>query len=472
MAKITDINRKLLIHPVELIVKEYSYLFEYMTEGVLIINDKARIVYVNPAYTEIFDVSNEAIMENSIFSKTKDEAVIKAFHQRKNIKGKLNYFVGGRQLIISAAPIYYQDKFQGAIAIYRKEDIINIEQQNTKLLSININEDNNKLPQLNSCFREIITKNRKMQEVLLIAQKASKVSSTILIRGESGTGKELVARAIHNSSPRKNQPFITVNCGAIPETLLESELFGHEQGSFTGAIKRKIGKFEEANGGTIFLDEIGDMPIEMQVKLLRVLQEKEFQRVGGNEVIKCDVRILSATHRNLERFIEEEKFRQDLYYRINVITVELPTLKERREDIELLCNHFIEKINKKIGSNVKALSEEVKTAFLEYNWPGNIRELENLMERLMVLAEDEVIELYEIPSNISKTYQVNQNFIKQSSLVNTGIDGEIYTLEEYEREIIKLALERFGSFNAAGKALGVTHKTIATKARKYKIVDN
>lgn len=471
MAKITDINKKRKIDPIDLMVREYSYLFQHMDEGVLIINDKGRIVYANPVYAEMFDVSNLAMIKNSIFNKVNDEAVMKVFHQRKNIKGKLNYFIGGRQLIISAAPIYYEDEFQGVIAIYRKGDIKSSEGKNTKILPFTMSETNNKVLQLNSYFKEIITQNRKMQEILLVAQKAAKVSSTVLIRGESGTGKELVARAIHYSSQRKNKPFITVNCGAIPATLLESELFGHEQGSFTGAIKRKIGKFEEANGGTIFLDEIGDMPIEMQVKLLRVLQEKEFQRVGGNETLQCDVRILSATHRNLEKLIVEEKFRQDLYYRINVITVELPSLKERNEDIELLCNHFIEKINAKVGSNIKGLSEEVKEAFSQYDWPGNVRELENLMERLMVLAEDEVIELYEVPSHISKLYKVRRDFQDKDSLVNTGKDGEIYTLEEYEREIIKLALERFGSFNAAGKALGVTHKTIATKARKYNIVD-
>lgn len=471
MAKITDINKKRKVDPIDLMVREYSYLFQHMDEGVLIINDKGRIVYANPVYAEMFDVSNLAMIKNSIFNKVNDEAVMKVFHQRKNIKGKLNYFIGGRQLIISAAPIYYEDEFQGVIAIYRKGDIKSSEGKNTKILPFTMSETNNKVLQLNSYFKEIITQNRKMQEILLVAQKAAKVSSTVLIRGESGTGKELVARAIHYSSQRKNKPFITVNCGAIPATLLESELFGHEQGSFTGAIKRKIGKFEEANGGTIFLDEIGDMPIEMQVKLLRVLQEKEFQRVGGNETLQCDVRILSATHRNLEKLIVEEKFRQDLYYRINVITVELPSLKERNEDIELLCNHFIEKINAKVGSNIKGLSEEVKEAFSQYDWPGNVRELENLMERLMVLAEDEVIELYEVPSHISKLYKVRRDFQDKDSLVNTGKDGEIYTLEEYEREIIKLALERFGSFNAAGKALGVTHKTIATKARKYNIVD-
>lgn len=471
MAKITDINKKRKVDPIDLMVREYSYLFQHMDEGVLIINDKGRIVYANPVYAEMFDVSNLAMIKNSIFNKVNDEAVMKVFHQRKNIKGKLNYFIGGRQLIISAAPIYYEDEFQGVIAIYRKGDIKSSEGKNTKILPFTMSETNNKVLQLNSYFKEIITQNRKMQEILLVAQKAAKVSSTVLIRGESGTGKELVARAIHYSSQRKNKPFITVNCGAIPATLLESELFGHEQGSFTGAIKRKIGKFEEANGGTIFLDEIGDMPIEMQVKLLRVLQEKEFQRVGGNETLQCDVRILSATHRNLEKLIVEEKFRQDLYYRINVITVELPSLKERNEDIELLCNHFIEKINAKVGSNIKGLSEEVKEAFFQYDWPGNVRELENLMERLMVLAEDEVIELYEVPSHISKLYKVRRDFQDKDSLVNTGKDGEIYTLEEYEREIIKLALERFGSFNAAGKALGVTHKTIATKARKYNIVD-
>lgn len=434
MAKITDISNKREFNSIDLIGSQYSYIFDYLDEGVLIINDRARVIYANPAYTKMFDVSNLAMIKNNIFNKIDDEVITKVLRHRKSIKGKLDHFVDGRQITVSAAPIYSDDRFEGVIAIYRKGHISEIDMRRNIVFNLSEDEDENLIPPLNSHFQKIITQDWKMKKVLSMAQRASKVSSSVLIRGDSGTGKELVARAIHNSSPRRNKAFIAVNCATIPENLLESELFGHEQGSFTGAIKRKIGKFEEADGGTIFLDEIGDMPLDMQVKLLRVLQEGEFQRVGGNDLIKSDVRILSATHRNLEKMIEEGKFRQDLYYRINVINVELPSLKERNNDIELLCDHFIDKINKKLDTNIKGLAEEVIEVFYEHDWPGNVRELENVMERLMVLAEDEIIQLKEVPSHISKLYKFRRNFNKGDNLINTDQNGEIYKLEEYERD--------------------------------------
>ncbi len=301
--------------------------------------------------------------------------------------------------------------------------------------------------------------------------KASKTSSTVLIRGGSGTGKELVAKAIHNNSKRSGSPFVAVNCGAIPSTLLESELFGYEQGAFTGALKRKIGKFEQANGGTIFLDEIGDMPVEMQVKLLRVIQEKEFQRIGGNDTIKCNLRIIAATNRRIEEAIEKGEFREDLYYRINVIPIYLPSLKERREDIPILAAYFINKIGSEFGKEHIRLSQEAENCLYKYNWPGNVRELENLIERLITLCDRDIIELWDLPPEISKLYDINEN-LSCSNLINIGESGKIATLEEYEREILKHALKQFGSFNAAGKALGITHKTVATKARKYNIIED
>jgi transcriptional regulator with PAS, ATPase and Fis domain len=263
---------------------------------------------------------------------------------------------------------------------------------------------------------------------------------------------------------------VTVNCGAIPGTLLESELFGYEQGAFTGAVRRKLGKFEQANEGTIFLDEIGDMPPEMQVKLLRVIQEREFQRVGGIDTIKCNLRIIAATNRNLEEAIEKGEFREDLYYRINVIPICLPSLCERKEDIPMLVRHFTEKTGIASGKVGIRLSEEALGCLCRYNWPGNVRELENLIERLVVLSDKELIELQDLPSEISSLYDINVND-NGCSLINIDESGRIATLEEYEREIITHALKRFGSFNATGKALGITHKTVATKAKKYNIID-
>ena len=337
------------------------------------------------------------------------------------------------------------------------------------VLSSNVKGSNGFIPNQHFAFNDIVTQNKKMKDSLFIAQRASTSNSTILLRGESGTGKEMVAKAIHKASNRSNAPFVTVNCAAIPSTLLESELFGHEQGSFTGAYRKKLGKFEQADGGTIFFDEIGDMPPEMQVKILRVLQEREFERVGGFETIRCNVRIISATHRNLEEAIAKEVFREDLYYRLNVIPIWLPPLRERKEDITELTGHFVQKICNKINITTKFFSNEVLNCFYRYHWPGNVREMENLIERLMVLCAGEYIEYEDLPSYI-KNICVFEKREGCKSLLNLNDDGEIAKLEDYEKEILRYALKRFGSYNATGKALGITHKTVACKAKKYNLI--
>ncbi len=466
MARVTSINERQK-HDNHRIDFLNGYLFDNMIDGIIITDERGSVVYINDAYEKMFSVSNIAILNRSIFEVKNDEVIINGFKTKKKIIGKLNCSTGMITIDIAISPIYKDKEFNGVIGIYR---VNKLNSNEVKKLAYSF-EKNLKAEQcinLNCCFENIITDSHIMKSTLLIAQKASMVSSTVLIRGESGTGKGMVAKAIHDSSNRKEAPFIKVNCGAIPPTLLESELFGHEQGSFTGAIKKKIGKFEQANGGTILLDEIGDMPMEMQVKLLRIIQEKEFQRVGGNETIRCDVRILAATNKNLEEQVEKGRFREDLYYRLNVIPVQLPSLRDRKEDIPILCRYFIQKLNKKIGGKIKGLAEEVREAFYHYDWPGNVRELENLMERLIVLSEEEIIQLHEIPTYISQVYNTTS---VNSMSIGLSTSGNIPTLEEYEKEIIKVALQRFKSFNAAGKALGVTHKTVAAKARKYNIVE-
>jgi DNA-binding NtrC family response regulator len=248
-------------------------------------------------------------------------------------------------------------------------------------------------------FHDLVSKSPKMQKIFELARTVAKSNSNILILGESGTGKELLARAIHNESPRANGPFVAVSCVAIPDTLLESELFGHEKGAFTDAIAQKKGKFELAHGGTLFLDEIGDISPKMQLTLLRVLEEKEFTRVGGTKPIKVDVRIIAATNRDLQKAVQEGRFRDDLYYRLNVITIQLPPLRERKEDIPLLVQHFIEKFNLQMGKKVERISDEALRILMQYDWPGNVRELENTIERAMVITKGKVItpEDIEIP---------------------------------------------------------------------------
>ncbi len=462
-ANVTHLNyNKGLSHDTE----EFSYkdLFHHLIDGILIISSIGRILYVNPSYERMFGVSNIALIGKSIYQVPNDDIVLSAIKQKKRLKGYLNLPYKHIRISATASPLINDCQYSGLMAIYREETTGHAPFIET-------------LPQLerkaviHPSFQKIIGKSPLLLEALIVASRAARTNSTVLIMGESGTGKELVAKAIHEAGLHRHKPYIKVNCGAIPANLLESELFGHEQGAFTGAVKRKIGKFEQANGGTIFLDEIGDMPIEMQVKLLRVLQEKEFERVGGNETIQCHVRIIAATHRDLEELIKEGSFREDLYYRLNVVPVYLPALRERREDIKSLCHSFMEKIKLKTGVTIKTIDQEVIEAFQHHHWPGNIRELENLIERLMVLLEGNAITLYDIPSNISHTYRACFRHQEAPSLINMGDNGEIAPLENYEREIIQRALQQFGSFNKAAKALGITHKTVAYKARKYNIID-
>ena len=278
---------------------------------------------------------------------------------------------------------------------------------------------------------DIIGKSRKMEEVYEIIKKVSRSNASVLVRGGSGTGKELVAQAIHRNSSRKETSFVPVSCAALSENLLESELFGHEKGAFTGAVNRKIGKFELADGGTVFLDEIGDISTALQIKLLRVLQEREFERVGGTKTIKVDVRIIAATNKNLEKAIEEETFRDDLYYRLNVVPIQLPSLKERKDDIPLLVEHFLRKYSNEMNKSIRRITPEAMDLLLSYDWPGNVRELENVIERALVLGEDDLISPEHIPDNlkpsgngsihVGQSFEESQRNFRKQFLLNTLI---------------------------------------------------
>jgi transcriptional regulator with PAS, ATPase and Fis domain len=288
--------------------------------------------------------------------------------------------------------------------------------------------------------------------------------TTILIRGESGTGKELIANAVHYASPRSGKAWVKVSCAAIPETLLESELFGHEKGAFTGATQKRTGRFEEADGGSIFLDEIGDLSPGTQVKLLRILQDKEFQRLGSNLSLKTDVRVITATHRNLEEAIKAGLFREDLYYRLNVISILLPPLRERREDIPLLIDHFLKKYSKENRKSISDISKEARTLLLRYPYPGNVRELENLVERAVVLCRGEIITTQDLPFHLKeeKPEKVWQSSKKMKSLPES--------LEEIERDSILKALHQHqGIQTKAAESLGISERVLRYKMKKYGI---
>lgn len=310
----------------------------------------------------------------------------------------------------------------------------------------------------------IIGRSKKMQALFDVIERVSKIDSNVIIMGESGTGKGLVASVIHQNSARKNKPFVKVNCAALTEALLESELFGHEKGAFTGAIRKRFGRFEIANGGTIFLDELGDIPPSIQVKLLRVLQEHEFERVGGEETIKTDVRLISATKMDLEKLVEEGKFREDLFYRLKVIPIFLPPLRDRKEDIPLLVEHFLKKFNERLRRTTKLSSEAIKT-LMDYDFPGNIRELENIIERAVALSIEEVIRSIDLITAVGEGAPIADKPGEMPSLKEV--------LSKTESNHLLRVLERT-SWNKveAARILGISRKSLWEKLKYYKMSSN
>ena len=310
---------------------------------------------------------------------------------------------------------------------------------------------------------KIIGNSRKMQDVFEMVNKVADTNASVLVIGESGTGKEGIAASIHNKSGRKDKPFITINCGAIPETLIESELFGYEKGAFTGAAARKVGRFDRAQGGTLFLDEIGELSLPLQVKILRVLQEKEFERVGGSEVIKADVRIVAATNRDLDKMVDKGEFREDLLYRLKVIPIQLPPLRDRKEDIPLLVDFFLDKYSREINKGMLQMERETLQLLMSYDFPGNIRELENLIERLIILSSGDSIDPSLLPKEILKGAYANKK--DQFLLPDEGIN-----LEEIEESFVKQALELSkGNQTHAAKLLGLSRHALIYRMEKFKL---
>ena len=316
---------------------------------------------------------------------------------------------------------------------------------------------------------EIIGRDSNIIEIFDTIKKVAPTTTTILITGETGTGKELIANAIHRNSPRKNSPFIKINCSAISQNLIESELFGYEKGAFTGAISRKPGRFELAHKGTLFLDEVGDIPREMQVKLLRVIQDQEFERVGGLQTIKVDVRLITATNRNLLQDVKEGRFRDDLYYRLNVLPIHVPALRERKEDIIALTDYFVEKFNTKLNRNIKHIDSKVRKLFLNYNWPGNIRELENLIERLVLMAKGDNITIEDIPAELKS--QGEAASISQLEDQKKSFKDIIKSkTEEIAKKMIIEVLEGCDwNVTKAATRLGLSRKGLQLKMIKYNL---
>ena len=390
----------------------------------------------------------------------------------------------GQRIAFFCVPIKLEGRTVGALSVDRQASRNDDFEANVRLLNIIstmiaqavklnklVQSDRKQLRDENVRLRQelkvrfnihnMVGSSNVMKEVYRLIEQVSDSNATVLIRGESGTGKDLVAHAIHYNSPRTNKPFIKVNCTALPDTLLESELFGHEKGAFTGANERKLGRFERAHGGTIFLDEIGDFSLNLQIKLLRVIQFKEYERVGGYETMKTNVRIIVATNKNLEEQIKEGNFREDLYYRVNVFPIYLPPLRERKDDIMLLADFFLERIACENNKNISRISTPAIEMLTSYHWPGNIRELENCIERAVLLCDGDVIRSEHLPPSLQ--------MIKKNESINKTSLTEIIAAKE--KEIIVDVLKKFdGHQRKTAKELGVTERILGYKIKKYNIL--
>ncbi|WP_371375603.1 sigma 54-interacting transcriptional regulator [Sporomusa aerivorans] len=449
-------------------------VLESVQDGICVVDKEGSITYVNPAYVELVKQDRDKLTGQNVRILSPDGTRSRVLATGRPVIGSIVTKPDGVTLVANVSPIVVDGELTGAVSVVK--NVSEVHKLMDKLSHVSakaeyLEDELRRTQKPGPAFNKYIGQSGKVREALAIAAKAAASGTTVLITGESGTGKELVAEGIHYASRRANGPFIRVNCAAIPESLLESELFGHEKGAFTDAIRQKPGKFSLANKGTIFLDEIGELNKNMQAKLLRVLQQKEFTRVGGETVIQVDVRIIAATNRNLEQMVADGQFREDLYYRLNVIPILLPPLRERVEDIPLLVGHFLHKVTSEQLKTITGIAREALAGLMAYRWPGNVRELENVIERMIILADSTELTVADLPLYLRGAGsepaviwpQQSANIIPDNRL------PDIKPWNEYEKQIIALALEKYGSFNAAGKALGLTHKTVAAKAQKYGI---
>ncbi len=442
-------------------------IFNSTHEGYIVVNNDGQVIMLNRPMAELLGVTIETALGRHIREITPDNRLHQILWT-----GKLQYGevvrIRGKETVVMRSPLYNQGKMIGAVSKVLFQEVgqllvlaerISSQRRNFSCPTI--------LPHGSQAARytvdNLIGASMNMLRLKETIRRVAQSPSTVLIRGESGTGKELVAHALHAASPRHRGPFIKVNCAAVPENLLESELFGYQEGAFTGAKKGgQIGKFEQANGGTIFLDEIGDMPLAMQAKILRVLQEKEVERLGDSRPRPVDVRIVAATNRDLEELIRQGHFREDLYYRLNVVSLYIPPLRERTEDLSLLVNHFIKKFNQEFGLLVRDLSPEVWEMLGAYDWPGNVRELENVMERAFNLVEGDIIEIKHMPHYLQKLSQGKKRALSNHTL--TAL------LREVEKEALLEALATAGGNKMrAAKALGISRAWLYKKMKQYGI---
>jgi PAS domain S-box-containing protein len=443
---------------------ELSTILNSVQEAIEVVNEQGVIKYVNPAFTKITGIEPTERIGKNIYDVSPEGALAKVLETGEHIFGHRTTVGGSNAEVISnASPIIVDGETRGAVVVFNHfTDIMKLMdklQQSTTIFE-NLSDKFGEVTTSKYTFKDILGNNQELKRCIQIGERAAKSTSTVLLTGESGTGKELFAHAIHHASGRREKPFIKVNCAAIPENLLESEFFGYVKGAFTGAVRSRIGKFELANGGTIFLDEIGDMNLILQGKLLRVLQEMEFERVGGNETIKVDVRVIAATNRDLHELIRQGKFREDLYYRLNVVEIPIPALRYRKEDLPLLTNNLIVKLNRKLGKKVKGLCQHAEEVLFSYDWPGNIRELENVVERVMVTVDDEILTKKHFIQYVSQLREAPEK------------DIELIPIDQMEQILIKKAMAKFGGTvegkRRAARALNISLATLYNKLKKVR----
>lgn len=454
-------------------LKQLYQVIENSYDGIYITDGDANTIFLNRSYEEITGMKrNEMIGKNMRYLEKNNyiskSGTLMVIQSRKNVTIEQK-FKTGKKVLVSSSPIFDDNdnimmvvtNVRNVTELYELKEQLKKNRELTEKYYSQLAAMRNQLLK----FSDIIVKDEKMLNTLEMAKKVAKVDTTVLLLGETGVGKEKVAKYIHKNSKRENKSFIKIDCGCVPCNLIESELFGYEKGAFTGANKDgKIGLFELADGGTIFLDEVGELPFDMQVKLLRVLQEGEIKRVGGTSTIKIDVRIIAATNRNLEKMVEEKKFREDLYYRLNVVPITILPLRERKDDIEPLINHFMCIFNKKYNLN-KVITNAAVDSLKDYKWPGNVRELKNIIERVMIMSTGDKILRSDLPikevwsSNISITARLNKRN-KHLTLKEE--------VENLEKSLIEDAFERHGNVRDAAAELGINASTLVRKRQRYK----
>lgn len=440
-------------------------ILENAFEWLVVVDREGRIIYINESYCKFLEIDREKAIGRHVTEVIENTRMHIVTQTGKEELADLQY-IKGNYMIANRIPIKLNGEVIGAIGSVIFRDTSEWMQMSSHVKNM-MTKIESYIEDINSgakySLEHILATSPKMKELKERVKLIASSDISVLIRGESGTGKELFAHSIHRLSQRSEQPFIKVNCAAIPEHLLESELFGYEEGAFTGAKKGgKKGKFQLANGGTIFLDEIGDMPLNMQVKLLRVLQDQEVEPIGATKPVQLDVRIIAATNRPLEKMMEEKRFREDLYYRINAIPFHIPPLRERPEDILVLANHFIQQASKKAGKRIKGMTREVEHLLCTYSWPGNIRELQNALEAATYLSSGEWIIKEVLPDYLQK----------DDSLYPFGNKTLKEMLEETEKRIIQQSLQmhQYDKLQTA-KALGISKSSMYEKLKKYEIVD-